>query len=150
MRPHTDSLSKQYIGAHATLGYPVLRMICRTLQIVGLTLLLATPTQFAHSEISGDQLPDFGDSSGALISPVQEQEFGEAFMRSVRSQVKLVGDPNINSYIHQLGARLVANSDTPNYRAKKCKVSTVSSSSSGWPEKEVRGLKSPASKPMRR
>ena len=90
-------------------------MIRSTLQILGLTLLLAIPAQFVRSEISGDQLPDFGDSSGALISPVQEQELGEAFMRSVRSQVKLVSDPNINSYIRQLGARLVVNSDTPNY-----------------------------------
>ena len=36
-------------------------------------------------------------------------------MRSVRSQVKLITDPNITRYISRLGARLVANSDTPNY-----------------------------------
>ena len=115
MHPHPGYLSKQYLGAHTILGYSRIRMICRILQIIGLALLLAAPTQFAHSEIAGDQLPDFGDSSGALISPVQEQALGEAFMRSVRSQVKLVSDPNINSYIRQLGARLVTNSDTPNY-----------------------------------
>jgi len=90
-------------------------MIRRTLQLFVLALLSGSPLQFVHSEISADQLPDFGDSSGALISPVQEQELGEAFMRSVRSQVTLVSDPNVNRYIRQLGARLVANSDTPNY-----------------------------------
>ncbi|VAW76881.1 Exported zinc metalloprotease YfgC precursor [hydrothermal vent metagenome] len=90
-------------------------MIQRTLQILVLTFLSGGFLPFAHGEISANQLPDFGDSSGALISPVQEQALGEAFMRSVRSQATLVTDPNINSYIRQLGARLVANSDTPNY-----------------------------------
>jgi len=112
MCAHSDNLSKQYLGARATLGYSARRMIRRALQILVLTLF---PLQFSHGETSANQLPDFGDSSGALISPVQEQALGEAFMRSVRSQVKLISDPNITRYISRLGARLVANSDTPNY-----------------------------------
>ena len=40
---------------------------------------------------------------------------GEAFMRSVRAQTKLVTDPAISDYIDQLGQRLVASSDAPNY-----------------------------------
>lgn len=60
-------------------------------------------------------MPDFGDSSGSLISPTQEVALGEAFMRSVRAQTKLITDPVINDYIVQLGQRLVASSDAPNY-----------------------------------
>jgi len=115
MSHYPDRTAKQYVGAVAALGYSASRMIRRSLQIFALTLLSAGFPQFVHGEISADQLPDFGDSSGALISPVQEQELGEAFMRSVRSQATLVSDPHINRYIDQLGARLVASSDTPNY-----------------------------------
>ena len=69
----------------------------------------------AGSDVSGTDLPDFGDSSGSLISPTQELEFGEAFMRSIRAQATLVTDPDLTQYIRRLGEKLVANSDAPNY-----------------------------------
>ncbi|WP_455234365.1 M48 family metallopeptidase, partial [Thiogranum longum] len=87
----------------------------RWLKTVILPGLLAVTPPFAAGEIAGSQLPDFGDSSGSLISPAQERELGEAFMRSVRYQAKLVSDPQINGYIRQLGDRLAANSDSPGY-----------------------------------
>jgi predicted Zn-dependent protease len=80
-----------------------------------LPVLLAFTATPAHSEVSGSDLPDFGDSSGSLISPAQEMALGEAFMRSVRAQATLVTDPDIAGYIEQLGHRLVANSDAPGY-----------------------------------
>ncbi|MGB5728653.1 MAG: M48 family metalloprotease, partial [Thiogranum sp.] len=60
-------------------------------------------------------MPDFGDSSGSLISPAQEIELGGAFMNSIRAQATLINDPQIDGYIRQLGDRLVANSDAPSY-----------------------------------
>jgi beta-barrel assembly-enhancing protease len=69
----------------------------------------------AHSDVTGNDLPDFGDSSGSLISPTQEMELGAEFMRSVRAQATLVTDPDIEGYITQLGDRLVASSDAPSY-----------------------------------
>lgn len=77
--------------------------------------MLAAQALPAYSEVSGSDLPDFGDSSGSLISPTQEMALGAEFMRSVRAQATLVTDPDIDGYISQLGARLVANSDTPAY-----------------------------------
>jgi predicted Zn-dependent protease len=68
-----------------------------------------------NSDVTGTDLPDFGDSSGSLISPTQELELGHAFMQSVRAQATLVSDPDLNRYIQRLGARLVANSDAPGY-----------------------------------
>ncbi len=115
MHYQPENSLNQRLGAGAALGYSARRMIQRVLQLVVLTLLSGGLPQIARSEIAADQLPDFGDSSGALISPVQEQALGEAFMRSVRSQATLVSDPHINRYIRQLGARLVTHSDTPNY-----------------------------------
>jgi len=78
-------------------------------------VVMALPVTPAYTEVTGNELPDFGDSSGSLISPVQEMELGAEFMRSVRAQATLVTDPDIEGYIRQLGARLVANSDAPGY-----------------------------------
>ncbi len=64
---------------------------------------------------AGDNLPDFGDSSGSLISPTREFELGREFMRSVTAQVRLVDDPHIHQYIRRLGERLVSHSDAPRY-----------------------------------
>ncbi|GAB4272063.1 MAG: M48 family metallopeptidase [Methylomicrobium sp.] len=54
-----------------------------------------------------------GDSSGTLISPAQEQALGEAFFRSLHSQVVINQDAEIQQYIESIGQKLVANSDTP-------------------------------------
>jgi len=51
------------------------------------------------------QIPDMGDSTGTLISPVQEKLLGESFFRSIRSQLDISYDPDVQHYI--------ANSDNP-------------------------------------
>jgi predicted Zn-dependent protease len=66
-------------------------------------------------EIDKIELPDMGDSSGALITPAQEQELGAAFFRSLHSQVSISQDAEIQQYIDSIGRRLATNSDTPGY-----------------------------------
>jgi len=61
-------------------------------------------------------LPDFGDASGTLMSPREEQSLGEEFMRSVRRSVKIIDDPQVEEYIQNLGYRLVAGADPQPYR----------------------------------
>ena len=61
-------------------------------------------------------LPSIGDPSERLITPDQERQLGEAFMRRLRQQVPLVEDPELNAYLEGLGNRLVANSDDPSQR----------------------------------
>ena len=58
-------------------------------------------------------LPDFGDSAGSIISPVQEKELGEAFFRSVHSRLRVNQDPEIQDFIQSLGYKLTAESDAP-------------------------------------
>ena len=68
------------------------------------------------SSVSADielQIPDMGDSTGTLISPVQEKVLGESFFRSIRSQLDISYDPDVQYYIQTLGQTLVANSDNP-------------------------------------
>lgn len=61
-------------------------------------------------------LPSIGDPSERLITPDQERQLGEAFMRRLRLQVPFVDDPELDTYLNSLGNRLVANSDTPSQR----------------------------------
>ena len=80
--------------------------------VLALSLTLFSTQQFAV-EIESINLPDMGDSSGTLISPVQEQELGAAFFRSLHSRVKINQDPEVQNYIQSIGKQLVANSDLP-------------------------------------
>jgi predicted Zn-dependent protease len=66
-------------------------------------------------EINKIELPDMGDSSGTLISPAEEREFGEAFFRSLHSQITINQDAEIQEYIQSIGQKLVANSDAPGH-----------------------------------
>ena len=61
-------------------------------------------------------LPDFGDPSGSLISPMEEHQLGVEFMRSVRRSAKVIDDPQIEEYIQNLGYKLVAGADPQPFR----------------------------------
>jgi predicted Zn-dependent protease len=81
---------------------------------LALSLALFPATQQAV-EIDKIELPDMGDSSGTLITPIQEQELGAAFFRSLHSQITISQDAEIQQYIQSIGQRLATNSDTPGY-----------------------------------
>jgi len=70
-------------------------------------------TQLQAVDINKIQLPDMGDSSGTLISPVEEKELGDAFFRSLHAKIKINQDAEIQNYIQSVGQQLVANSDAP-------------------------------------
>lgn len=55
-------------------------------------------------------LPDIGDSAGAVLSPDQERRIGVEFLRRIRLNYQLVEDPEVNAYINSLGNRLVEHS----------------------------------------
>jgi predicted Zn-dependent protease len=74
-------------------------------------LLAAPPSPLSASEI---RLPSLGgDSTAAVLSPLQEQLLGEAFMRSLREQIEIIEEPEIQHYIETLGQQLVLQSDDP-------------------------------------
>ena len=53
-----------------------------------------------------EELPDFGDSAGAIISPAQEKQLGEGFMRQMRRYAPVVTDEEVEDYIQNLGMSL--------------------------------------------
>lgn len=56
-------------------------------------------------------LPDIGASSGALMTPVEEQRLGRQFMRSVRRSLPVIDEPLLAEYIDNLGQRLISFAD---------------------------------------
>ncbi|MDP1558379.1 MAG: M48 family metalloprotease [Nitrosomonas sp.] len=70
-----------------------------------LALTLSFP---AH--IFADELPDLGDVSQATISPFEERQIGLRIMRNIRADPSYLDDPEINSYLNNLGYRLISRS----------------------------------------
>jgi predicted Zn-dependent protease len=54
-------------------------------------------------------LPDLGDSSGSVVSPEQERELGEGFLRELHQHSEVIDDPEIEDYIESIGQKLAAN-----------------------------------------
>ena len=59
----------------------------------------------------GINLPDFGDSSGQLISPEEERKFGKRFYEYITEKASLNKDLEVHEYIESLGQKLVHSSD---------------------------------------
>ena len=89
-------------------------MFKRSAIILAISLALF-PVSRQAVEINKIELPDMGDSSGTLISPAEEKEFGEEFFRSLHSQITINEDAEIQEYIQSIGRKLAFNSDNPSH-----------------------------------
>lgn len=77
-------------------------------------LLLTQLTSIASLQAAEIRLPFLGgDPTAAILSPEREALLGESFMRSLRKQITIIDDPEINHYIEELGQRLALQSDDP-------------------------------------
>lgn len=77
----------------------------RPFAILTLILFLSQST-IGHSLVD---LPSIGEATESFLSTEQEQYYGEAFMRSIRNSLDLVGDPEVQAYVEALGNRLAVN-----------------------------------------
>ena len=68
-------------------------------------LFLFPVNSYAH------ELPDLGDVSRATITPYQERQIGLQIMRQIRADPSYLDDPEIASYLSNLGHKLISNSD---------------------------------------
>ncbi len=70
-----------------------------------LSLILLLHAVPGRAEV-GIALPDFGEVSGNLMTPAEEEKLGKSFMRSIRATEKVLDDPLLQGYIQDLGDRL--------------------------------------------
>ncbi|WP_292993559.1 M48 family metalloprotease [Nitrosomonas sp.] len=72
-------------------------------------LIIAVSILFPESSYA-HELPDLGDVSQATITPHQERQIGLQIMRQIRADLSYLDDPEIASYLSNLGHKLIANS----------------------------------------
>ncbi len=73
-------------------------------------LALALPAAAQQQDVN---LPNLGSSAAGLISPQEEQAYGESMLRELRSMNEVLDDPQVDAYVQALGYRLVAASADP-------------------------------------
>ena len=71
-----------------------------------LLLCLSTPAP-------GDGLPDLGDTSQTVLTPLQERQIGQQSMLQIRAGKQYFDDAEIHDYLNQIGYRLVESSAEP-------------------------------------
>ena len=72
------------------------------------SLIACTAAALAASAASNEiELPVLGDTSSAMISPVQEKALGQRALKYYRSQVPTSSDPLVIDYLEQLINRLL-------------------------------------------
>lgn len=83
-------------------------------------IILALSVAFASSVVStnalANELPDLGDVSATVLSPLQEQAIAEQILRDVAVSDEVLHDPEISDYLQALGNRLASNG--PDQRQK--------------------------------
>ncbi len=80
-----------------------------------LAFSLAIPLS-AGAERDSVRLPELGDSASRSLSVSQERRLGEELIREVRQRVPLHADPEVQYYIADLGQRLLAHADGPDFQ----------------------------------
>lgn len=90
----------------------------RLLIAAGCALVLASapvtraPAQQQPGNLDLD-LPELGDPSATVLSPAEERRIGREFMQDARRQLTFVDDPELKSYVEDLGRRIAGSSNLP-------------------------------------
>ncbi len=75
--------------------------------ITGFSLALGLTA--LHLKTLAADLPDLGDVSATVLSPMQERQIAEQILQQVATSPEVVQDPEISDYITTLGSKLVEN-----------------------------------------
>lgn len=77
--------------------------------------LLAVALALSPLAAADRALPELGDGASLSLSVSEERLLGEELMRTVRRQLPLVDDLQVQHYLQELGQRLAAQADGPLY-----------------------------------
>jgi len=67
-------------------------------------------TNISLNIASANELPELGDVSQTVLTPLQEQAIAEQILRDIAVSDEVVQDAEVTDYLQALGARLVSNS----------------------------------------
>ncbi|MES2014140.1 MAG: M48 family peptidase, partial [Pseudomonadota bacterium] len=74
-----------------------------------LAVTLALVLTINTSVVLSNELPDLGDVSATVLTPLQEQAIAEQILREVAVSADVLQDAEVTDYLQGLGAKLVAN-----------------------------------------
>ncbi len=80
------------------------------------SMVVCTASLLSISAIADFNLPELGDASSAVVSPQQEYQLGQTWLRLYRSRVPTSSDPLIHTYTEQLLNRLAKSSQLKDRR----------------------------------
>jgi beta-barrel assembly-enhancing protease len=86
---------------------PFVKTIAAAL-IATLCLGAIPPASFGIRSAAAEGLPDLGDASESVVTEPQERAIGKRIMLEIRGDRAFVEDPELTSYITNLGNRLIA------------------------------------------
>ena len=78
-------------------------------------LILAALLWLPVASVLADEnepLPELGDSAARTLSPAQEARIGQQFLRQLLRDKNYVDDPELNTYLNQLGRTVAKNAST--------------------------------------
>jgi beta-barrel assembly-enhancing protease len=75
--------------------------------IILLSLALGLTVSLAFTSAAADELPDLGDISSTVLTPLQEKAIAEQILREVATSDEVVQDAEVTDYIQALGHKLV-------------------------------------------
>jgi beta-barrel assembly-enhancing protease len=87
------------------LNYP---QLYRAIFVLSLLITGVLPISNTQANDISAQLPDIGKAGADVLSPLEEQQLGRDFMRSVEHSLKLVDDPPSVAYLQGLADQLAS------------------------------------------
>lgn len=81
--------------------------------VVLTAVLMSVPQTYATEKLN---LPQMGEPADLVMSPRDEKNIGRDYMRKIRQYLDLVSDTEVNTYIQNLGERLVSTRPDVNAR----------------------------------
>ena len=70
----------------------------------------------AEAQTSAIELPSLGDTTSGIVSPQQEYELGQTYLKYLRSRTRTVSDPQVKTYLERLIYRLAEFSEIKDHR----------------------------------
>ncbi|MGY0559175.1 M48 family metalloprotease [Luteimonas sp. A277] len=67
----------------------------------------------SHAAAQDNRLPDIGSSAGTVLSPSQQEEYGEMLLAQLRHYDMVLEDPLVDHWLRTTGNRLASASDQP-------------------------------------
>ncbi len=81
------------------------------MKLIKIQLLLSLVFILPMLRAGSNELPDMGSSINKLLPLNLEQELGDNYIRFLRQQLPVIDDPQVRTYINNLGFRLVASNE---------------------------------------